>query len=183
MTIAAIETRYAGCRFRSRLEARWAVAFDRLGIAWEYEPQGYETSAGNYLPDFRLLNNNGRIVYVEVKGSDGQLVNDLPRMSAFVVEWAHELIVLGPVPDVRPGQYFTPFFHALNFHTRDDLSYLTTLLMDVRDRWGFGLPSAETVGLPASTECKYTHGLAPHPHLVAAYAAARSARFEHGENG
>jgi hypothetical protein len=24
-TIAALETRYAGCRFRSRLEARWAV--------------------------------------------------------------------------------------------------------------------------------------------------------------
>lgn len=29
-TIRAIETRYAGCRFRSRLEARWAVFFDHL---------------------------------------------------------------------------------------------------------------------------------------------------------
>lgn len=28
MTITAIETRYAGCHFRSRLEARWAVFFD-----------------------------------------------------------------------------------------------------------------------------------------------------------
>lgn len=26
--LAAIETTYAGCRFRSRLEARWAVALD-----------------------------------------------------------------------------------------------------------------------------------------------------------
>lgn len=32
-TIKAIETSYAGCRFRSRLEARWAVFFDTLGIA------------------------------------------------------------------------------------------------------------------------------------------------------
>lgn len=52
--IKAIETRYAGCHFRSRLEARWAVFFDHLGIEWEYEPEGFETSAGNYLPDFRI---------------------------------------------------------------------------------------------------------------------------------
>ena len=30
-TAKAIETRYAGHRFRSRLEARWAVFFDALG--------------------------------------------------------------------------------------------------------------------------------------------------------
>jgi len=38
----AIPTRYAGCHFRSRLEARWAVFFDRLGVAWQYEPEGYD---------------------------------------------------------------------------------------------------------------------------------------------
>ncbi len=38
----AIETHYAGCRFRSRLEARWAVFFDAIGIEWQYEPQGFE---------------------------------------------------------------------------------------------------------------------------------------------
>lgn len=52
--IKALETRYAGCRFRSRLEARWAVFFDELGITWEYEPEAFETSCGNYLPDFRI---------------------------------------------------------------------------------------------------------------------------------
>ena len=36
-----VETLYAGHRFRSRLEARWAVFFDCLGIVWEYEPEGY----------------------------------------------------------------------------------------------------------------------------------------------
>lgn len=29
----AIETRYKGYRFRSRLEARWAVFFDALGLS------------------------------------------------------------------------------------------------------------------------------------------------------
>jgi hypothetical protein len=59
----AIETAYKGYRFRSRLEARWAVFFDRAEIAWEYEPEGFETDAGRYLPDFLL---RGRY-YVEVK--------------------------------------------------------------------------------------------------------------------
>lgn len=53
--LQAIETRYKGYRFRSRLEARWAVFFDVLGVAWEYEPQGFNLGeAGLYLPDFWL---------------------------------------------------------------------------------------------------------------------------------
>ena len=27
---------------RSRLEARWAVFFDTAGIAWQYEPEGFD---------------------------------------------------------------------------------------------------------------------------------------------
>ncbi len=51
----AIETRYAGYRFRSRLEARYAVLFDSLGIKWDYEPEGFELGGGKrYLPDFWL---------------------------------------------------------------------------------------------------------------------------------
>jgi hypothetical protein len=36
-----IETFYRGYRFRSRLEARWAVFMDAAGIVWEYEPEGF----------------------------------------------------------------------------------------------------------------------------------------------
>ena len=55
MTLKAIQTTYRGCRFRSRLEARWAVFFSELGLAWEYEPEGYELPSGKYyLPDFRV---------------------------------------------------------------------------------------------------------------------------------
>lgn len=52
--IKAIPTKYAGRRFRSRLEARWAVFFDSLGIRWQYELEGYRLPSGNYLPDFYL---------------------------------------------------------------------------------------------------------------------------------
>lgn len=51
----AIETEYNGFLFRSRLEARWAVFFDTLGVAYRYEPEGYVLRDGtHYLPDFWL---------------------------------------------------------------------------------------------------------------------------------
>ena len=53
--INAIPTLYHGYRFRSRLEARWAVFFDVLGVEFEYEPEGLFLSDGTqYLPDFYL---------------------------------------------------------------------------------------------------------------------------------
>lgn len=69
--IKAIETSYKGYRFRSRLEARWAVFFDVLRIKWEFEPEGFELPGGQrYLPDFFLPKFNhadGLGMYVEVK--------------------------------------------------------------------------------------------------------------------
>lgn len=67
--IKAIETIYNGYRFRSRLEARWAVFFDVLGIKYEYEPEGYQLENGEcYLPDFWLPEFQ---VFVEVKHTHG----------------------------------------------------------------------------------------------------------------
>lgn len=65
--IKAIETKYNGYRFRSRLEARWAVFFDEMGIDYEYELEGFELPSGaRYLPDFYLKHvHNG--LYVEIK--------------------------------------------------------------------------------------------------------------------
>ncbi len=55
MNIKPIETVYNGYRFRSRLEARWAVFFDRAGIEYTYEPDGFDLGEfGWYLPDFYL---------------------------------------------------------------------------------------------------------------------------------
>lgn len=42
-----IETEYNGWRFRSRLEARWAVYFEAVGLKWEYEFQGFERQVYN----------------------------------------------------------------------------------------------------------------------------------------
>jgi len=109
----AIETRYAGCRFRSRLEARWAVFFDTLNIAWEYEPQGVQVSwrlslregTFQYLPDFWLPEWK---LWVEVKGSLTttecvRLLNAAAHLSSnggggCHDNGGHDLLILGPVP-------------------------------------------------------------------------------------
>ena len=53
-TIKPIETKYNGFRFRSRLEARWAIFFDMIGLKYEYEVEGFEMNGIRYLPDFYI---------------------------------------------------------------------------------------------------------------------------------
>jgi hypothetical protein len=72
MTIKAIQTRYGNRHFRSRLEARWAVFFDKAGVKWDYEPEGFLLPSGPYLPDFYVRNAEGDSrydQYLEIKPS------------------------------------------------------------------------------------------------------------------
>jgi hypothetical protein len=83
-TIAAIETRYSGINFRSRLEARWAAMFDLLGWGWTYEPTDFK----GWIPDF-AIHGEKEIIYVEVKP-----VGDFPE------EVANKLAASGCPGDV-----------------------------------------------------------------------------------
>lgn len=100
-------TVYKGCRFRSRLEARWAVAFDQMGVLWEYEPQGFETKAGAYLPDFYLPEVNGG-VWLEIKppaSHEGPL-NGVEKIVAFSEELEKgQLFVLEGFPSPEYGKF------------------------------------------------------------------------------
>ena len=96
--IKPIETYYNGYRFRSRLEARWAVFFDAMGIKYEYEPEGFEfDNHEKYLPDFFLLDFG---MFVEIKNSsafafafDGDYVyaNDGTESGDKYVRFANEI--------------------------------------------------------------------------------------------
>ena len=98
----AIETIYNGYRFRSRLEARWAVFFDTAGIRYEYEPEGFETTGYEefyrYLPDFYFPDWD---IYGEVKPSLEKLEEDEEKLSA-MIDWdgpmAKGLLILGQIP-------------------------------------------------------------------------------------
>jgi hypothetical protein len=73
--IVPIPTKYNGYTFRSRLEARWAVFFDIIGVKYEYEKQVYNLPSGMYLPDFYLPDITARRtirkgVWLEIKPTE-----------------------------------------------------------------------------------------------------------------
>ncbi|MBK9515513.1 MAG: hypothetical protein IPO05_18320 [Flavobacteriales bacterium] len=125
--IKPIETRYKGYRFRSRLEARWAVFFDALGLEWEYEPEGFDLGDGvYYLPDFRVALTTyyrtdeppeKRTIYVEVKGGSSAgnecPIEDVDKITRFsqTLHYNDEFWFLGDIPQQRV-LYVFPVFHA-----------------------------------------------------------------------
>jgi hypothetical protein len=74
--IKPIETLYRGYRFRSRLEARWAVFFDTARIPWRYEQEGFDLS------DVELPNEPGVLEQMRMRTpEDREAVNkkDTPK--------------------------------------------------------------------------------------------------------
>jgi len=68
--IEAKPTVYRNVRFKSRLEARWAICFDILGWDWKYEPVEYtdKIRGWKYTPDFELVQHHrAKPIQVEVK--------------------------------------------------------------------------------------------------------------------
>ncbi|WP_433460636.1 hypothetical protein [Micromonospora sp. CA-248212] len=194
--IKPIETQYAGCRFRSRLEARWAVFFDHLNIEWQYETEGYTLSTGDrYLPDFYLPDSDQ---WVEVKGKVGHA--DLLRMLVAAVDLPvvdqsqirPGVLVLGPIP--KPGQtYCHPRLSAVNqdiimiqhmFFTQ----HSTIKPIGLAVLWQVRSLLASSPEVTAEVRANFAEAadsddLALYANVDAAYRAARSARFEHGESG
>lgn len=195
MTIAPLETRYAGCRFRSRLEARWAVLFDALRIPWQYEPQGYQIGEQTYLPDFYLPQSK---TWVEVKGSEEDFLERGTLYSAAASgglpgtdkTWGTDagLLVLGPMPHVQPGEMLPT--HTLLQHDAEGLrrsfaAFHSLRSLQIVATWDGpvqppelperrGLPFVATSGYPPADVMD---------HAARAYIAANSARFEHGARG
>jgi len=91
--------------FRSGWEANWARYLDFLKkhgeiAKWEYEPDTFEFHAIKrgtrfYTPDFKITNNDGSVVYHEVKGHMSQQgKTKLKRMAKYYPEV--EIIIIGP---------------------------------------------------------------------------------------
>jgi len=194
--IKAIETEYKGYRFRSRLEARWAVFFETAGIKWQYEPEGfisnmYETPE-RYLPDFYLPTSK---TWIEVKGTSEALKQEKSKLEN-MLDWqspipgiqdsyddafsSRGLLILGEIPEPIWGITLHPIIQhhkgliwswcafegrGLNiYHRQEFLSYFTK----DPEEWSNSYFQIKT---PLATQKTYD-----------SYKAARSARFEHGEN-
>jgi hypothetical protein len=104
-TIRAIETYYNGFRFRSRLEARWSIFFDALGLKFEYELQGYAMGEQCYLPDFWLPRLQ---LWAEVKPDLEAVKKDEALYAAFVRSINQPLLLLVGTPDLTTYSLMRP---------------------------------------------------------------------------
>ena len=191
MNIKAIQTVYAGHKFRSRLEARWAVFFDALGIEWQYEPEGFSVDGSrqwSYLPDFYLPESK---VWVEVKGDWASCSDDyfemlnwlaeggspLPHMSNSDDSEKGGLILLGPIPKDTPC---LPTFVCLTNHKGGCICcaffFDGALIKDSRNSIPFAC-GEEIKCLAPNQWCIEDR----ENHSRHAYTKARQARFEFGE--
>ena len=170
-----LETEYHGITFRSRTEARWAVFFDSLRVAWEYEPEGFELSPNRrYLPDFLLpeLGGNGG-TYLEVKGrapteAEQRRCRDLADATGRRVL----LAIRAPFPpsiDQTPSDGSILCFYPDGDSDRGYAFFACASCGVVDVAW---------LGVAYGCWCD-NPGDSPttHPAILAAYAASRSARF------
>jgi hypothetical protein len=188
--IKAIETRYAGCRFRSRLEARWARFFDFIGVRWKYEKEGFDLGkSGAYLPDFWLPDLG---IWYEIKGvlhwDESEKSPELELMKVF-----RDNGVACCLSEGLPGEHRVWWFGW-------DLNESSGGSSEDFGRWTFAINNKPIIRLAyLSNACKeiYTNELYENEllwvHLpersggffkmLEACQIARSARFEHGESG
>lgn len=172
MAVKSIETHYAGCRFRSRLEARWAVFLDNLHIRWEYEPQGFELPSGRYLPDFRITTGMPEAphFWIEVKGPapDTREVVVASEINLYV---GPLLILVGDIPR-RRGDGTAWVFSKVEGNPCED------------GVWNMVEPETALLRVAYPNEGDRPGYLGRVPERYEeALTAARSARFEHGERG
>lgn len=183
--VYAIETRYKGSRFRSRLEARWAVFFDTLGVVWEYEREGFELEGvGRYLPDFWLPHLEA---WFEVKGAR---MNDKDYSKVRALADSHRPVIVA-AGDIG-AETLTLF--ALDETDSSGGSYECegTWLLNHQGSLLFGVydkrvPAGRTVLDSDWNELNWVEGVQTHSMMPAplrdAYFAGRGARFEFGRRG
>jgi len=163
----AIETQYRGYRFRSRLEARWAVFFDCMGIVWEYELEGFQDERLRYLPDFWLPQVN---MWAEVKYRE--LNEEEIKKAKKLVEFrSHPVLML-----VGPPDYIN--YYAIELDPWNDEP------TDAVTGWDYSLVS-DFLHEKRFPCCNFSQSGNPdtYGYLYAlAVDTSRRARFEYGDN-
>ena len=192
--IKPIETVYNGYKFRSRLEARWAVFFDAVGIKYEYEPEGIMLSDGTlYLPDFYLPQFYS---FFEVKGkhikdtpeeiearrkiSDGSHSDTWSGIICFGDPVDHDMtIYCQDISEDSGGSYEGRVVFGYYLGTKIPMLFAWD---DCRDRTFLNtFESSHTIPMQADVGYEYIHNPFVTKEIIDAELFARQARFEHGE--
>lgn len=165
-----IQTWWNGLYFRSRLEARWALFYDQLGIQYVYEREGFDLGEGLwYLPDFWLPEQE---IFVEVKpvfpepGDGARIKAEKLAISTGCIV----AIAFGNIGSIDSSDW--PNFHRVYYPSNG----MTDILSDVQ--WGkirnhskYMLDHHAAKYRTARIDCEATE-------ILIAYRLARAWRFE-----
>lgn len=190
-------THYAGCRFRSDLDARWAVFLDRLDVTWRYESRQIDLPSGaRYQPTFYLPD---LTMWAVAESDENGFLRDGRRHAEAAHHLRTGLLILGPMPDVTQGN---PQHLALARHDRDGAKPVLCIHVAWPDMLAdrgmvteIGLPctdqETEDIDLPSlGSYSRGGYGWTQPPPVVGegplewaherAYRAARAAQFGSG---
>lgn len=184
--IKPIETVYKGFRFRSRLEARWAIFFDRLNLRYEYELEGFRLPSGaGYLPDFFLPDLD---VHVEIKPHRTIPYADLKKIEEFALVGGKNVLLIVGTPTqeemflvnrctCRPLEEYECEYES----KPDEAEIVADFLSDLSDWAGVAFG---TVPLSRGW-CLVYRSLPPcdEVNLKESLLKAKQSRFEFGESG
>lgn len=178
--IKAIDTKYKGYLFRSRLEARWAVFFDALGIKWEYEKEGYDLDGIYYLPDFWLPELK---CFIEIKGEkpSEDETNKARRLSETFGFPVYIFFGEIPFPRCSMGNEDSDSAHYIAKGAWDCFYYFC----ECPNCHKIGIEycgRAERINCGCNGKSE-KHYNCNSERLMLAYQEAKSKRFEWGENG
>lgn len=179
-----IETGYKGYRFRSRLEARWAVFLDNLPMQWQYEKEGYRLHDGSlYLPDFWLAELG---IWLEIKG-DAPTPEEIRKCEQLRDETGRAVLLFSGLPFERWGTLFawdltdssggsSEWTVAWGQDADDQSEYHFYLQCDELDTWRREVFCDAQMQVPMPIGLDSVIGW-----QEACAIRARAARFEHGE--
>jgi hypothetical protein len=175
-TVPGHATFYHNTRFRSMLEARWAVFFDVLGIGWIYEPGIYTLPGGvRYMPDFHIPCLN---TMLEVKPRDylDGINDDTRKFTAY--RKAYQLALVRDTMFVMlfAGEPRRNNGKCFRFVSTEKGAAATGSTWYVCGACGYASTTAAM-----NVNC--SHGLEDrsfgHPRLLAAQLLAKETRFDH----
>ncbi len=184
MAIGPIETRYHGYRFRSRLEARWAVFYDYLEISYQYEPEGFDLDGVWYLPDFYLPEYD---YWIEIKPKIPQVGStDWIKITSFATCMQKTIYI-------AVGECWHPYDRRRlkDLINKDIKNYHIPVRPGpniASHHWWVECPICQQLSLVVFGHTIYTRcgcssdgeiQFSDSPRLIEAYRHSRSARFEH----
>lgn len=166
-------TRYGGIMYRSRVEARWSVYFDFLGIRHEYEFEGFNLRTGGYVPDFWLPDLH---LFVEVKGTD-PTERECAKAEATARETEADILI---APGPPTGE-----FQMIWFDRGGRRNGLYVLHADKIAECGFWLlgDDEETANWVGPSRCEtWPRGPQENLEIRLSVLAAMNARFDHTDD-